>query len=283
MPEELIQVDGHSVQFQRSGHGPAAVLVHGLLGYSFSWRFAVPLLAKAREVFALDMPGSGLSECDSHLDCRLKCAAQRLLEFLDTVGVDYCDLIGSSYGGTTAMMAAALQPSRIRTLTIVSPANPWSRVGRMRLALLRNPMLAAAFPTMARQMSWLNVHFLRRMYGDPAAVTTETIRGYGVPLARRGVLEHAVAIVASWDSDMRELEAALPKIADTPVLILWGSTDRVVDPTSAHRLAERLPKAEIAVIEGVGHLPYEENPEQFSRIVLSFLEKYSEPAVARGK
>jgi pimeloyl-ACP methyl ester carboxylesterase len=173
------------------------------------------------------------------------------------------------------MMAAALQPSRIRTLTIVSPANPWSRVGRKRLALLRNPILAAAFPTMARQMSWLNAHFLRRMYGDPGAVTPETIRGYSIPLARRGVLEHAVAIVGSWDSDMLVLEAALPKIADIPVLILWGSRDRVVDPTSAHHLAERLPRAEATIIEGVGHLPYEENPERFSRIVLSFLDKYS--------
>jgi pimeloyl-ACP methyl ester carboxylesterase len=55
-------------------------------------------------------------------------------------------------------------------------------------------------------------------------------------------------------------------------LLIWGSKDRVVDLRSAEIMAQRLPGARVAVMKGAGHLPYEENPEEFSRIVREFLE-----------
>lgn len=271
--QEWAQVDGAQVCFLRTGSGPALVLVHGLLGYSFSWRFAMPLLRDRREVFALDMPGSGFSDCGIRLDCRLRSAAQRLLAFMDVLGIMSCDLGGSSYGGAIAIMAAAIAPARIRSLMLVSPANPWSRNGRMRLALLRNPVASAVFPGIARPLRWTHAYFHRRMYGDPARIAADTIGGYRRALARPGVLEHAVGIVQSWKADMQELQAALPKIAHIPTLIIWGSRDRVVDPASADFLRQHIPNAEIAVMEGVGHLPYEECPEEFCRIALDFLDR----------
>jgi pimeloyl-ACP methyl ester carboxylesterase len=69
---------------------------------------------------------------------------------------------------------------------------------------------------------------------------------------------------------MRELELALPKMAGVPTLLIWGSKDRVVDLRSGEIMAQRLPGARVAIIEGAGHLPYEEKPEEFSRIVREF-------------
>src|SRR5258708_29529707 len=85
--EESVQVEGWRVRFWRAGSGPALVLVHGLLGYSFSWRHVIRPLASNWEVVAPDMPGSGFSECDSKIDCQLSSAANRLLKFLDAAGV----------------------------------------------------------------------------------------------------------------------------------------------------------------------------------------------------
>src|SRR5215469_17570336 len=192
---ESIQVDGLSVRFQHVGSGPAMILVHGLLAYSFSWRFALPLFAHEREVFALDMPGSGFSDLDPTLDSRVDAAARRLAGFMDAVGIRNCDLVGSSFGGTTSLMLATQQPNRVRTLTLVSPANPWSRIGRKRLALLNIPILGSLFPALARAIHPLSGYCLRRMYGDPRAVTEEAIQGYSLPLRRPGVLEHGVKIV----------------------------------------------------------------------------------------
>lgn len=264
---------GLRVQFRRAGSGPALVLVHGLLGYSFSWRSVIPILACQREVFALDMPGDGFSECRSDLDCRLTGAAHRLLSFLYAAGIQSCDLVGSSCGGATATLLAAMIPSRIRSLVLVSPANPWSKIGRKRLAALRNPVVSLLFPPVARAVRPLHGYFVRRMWGDPRRITPETLRGYALPLVRPGVFEHAIRIVRTWQGDMEDLRAALPRLASIPTLLVWGSRDRVVDPASAEVLKQQIPGAQIAIMQGAGHLPYEESPEEFCRILQKFLSR----------
>jgi pimeloyl-ACP methyl ester carboxylesterase len=275
------QLAGLTVRFQRSGHGPALVLIHGLLGYSFSWRHVFDRFATDREVYALDMPGSGFSDCSRALDPRLAAAAERLLTFLDISGITSCDMVGSSYGGATALFLAAKHPERVRSLTLVSPANPWSRIGRSRLALLRLRTIARIFPPIARKVHALHGLAIRRMYGDPRRLGEETLRGYSLPLMRNGVFEHAVATTQGWYSDMAELESLLPSISEIPVLLLWGSKDRVVDPASAEILTSRLKNSRLAIIEGAGHLPYEECPEEFVTVVSKFLEEFSDARTRR--
>ncbi|HUK47887.1 MAG TPA: alpha/beta fold hydrolase [Terriglobales bacterium] len=271
LPTEHLSCEGSRVECRHAGSGEPVVLVHGLLGYSFSWRSVIPLLTHDWEVFAPDMPGAGFSECRADLDCRLGSAAHRLLALLDAAGIRSCHLVGSSYGGATAVLAAGLAPSRIRSLTLVSPANPWSRIGRKRLALLRNPVMAHFFPKMARSVHPVHRYFVRRMWGDPRRITEETLEGYSRPLIRAGIFEHSVKIVRTWKADMAQLEAMLPKIASIPTLLVWGSKDRVVDPSSAKFLSQALRGARIEIIEGAGHLPYEECPEEFCRILQEFL------------
>jgi pimeloyl-ACP methyl ester carboxylesterase len=279
--ESCLQADGLQMRFWHAGSGPAIVLVHGLLGYSFSWRGVIPILAGEREVFVPDMPGAGFSECRAGLDFRLIGAARRLLTFLEAAGIGSCDLVGSSYGGSTAMMLAGMEPSRVRSLVLVSPANPWSRIGKKRLAMLKNPLIAALFPKLARAARPMHCYFVRRMWGDPGLVTQETLDGYIRPLLRPGVFEHACKIVQTWHADMRELESTISKIAGIPTLLVWGSKDRVVDLQSAEIIAKRLPGARVAVMRGAGHLPYEENPKEFSRIVSEFFRDVRSTDTAR--
>lgn len=269
--EHWTLVEGLRVRFLHAGCGPAIVLVHGLLGYSFNWRHIIPDLAKRHEIFAPDLPGSGFSECSSRLDCSLSASARRLLEFLDALGIQSSELVGSSYGGATAMVAASLDPSRVRRLILVSPANPWSRIGRKRLRLLRAPAIATCFPTIARWARPLQGYFVRRMYGDPRRMTEETLGSHFKPLERIGVLEHAAGIVKTWSEDMSTLTAALPKIAKIPVLLVWGSRDRTVDPASVVPLSRCFEAARVEIVSGAGHLPYEECPREFLAVIEPFL------------
>jgi len=268
--ERWTRVNGLRVRFLHAGSGPAIVLVHGLLGYSSNWRRVIPDLAKSYQVFVPDLPGAGFSECSSKLDCRLSASAARLLEFLDALGIDSADIVGSSYGGATVMVAASVDVTRVRRLVLVSPANPWSRIGRKRLRLLRIPVIAACFPAIGRWARPVQGYFVRRMYGDPARLTEETLISHFQPLERPGVLENGVSIVKTWREDMDVIKAALPKIAKIPTLLVWGSRDRTVDPASAVPLSRCFESARIEVMEGAGHLPYEECPEEFCRILMNF-------------
>jgi pimeloyl-ACP methyl ester carboxylesterase len=272
--ESSVEVDGLNIRYSRAGLGPALVLIHGLLGSSFSWRYAIPMLAQKRTVIALDMPGAGFSDCSPGLDAHLSTAARRLSRFLDAMGIQRCDLMGSSYGGATALRLATLEASRINSTVLVAPANPWSMIGRKRLSALAIPGVGFIFPNLSRRLRFMHGYFVRRMYGNPALVSAETLRGYSLPLARPGVFEHAVKIAQSWHQDMRELKAEMHKASEIPTLLMWGSKDRLVDLDSADVIRKNLRISRTVIIEGAGHLPYEEVPAQFCVPVLDFLQTY---------
>ena len=113
---------------------------------------------------------------------------------------------------------------------------------------------------------------LKRMYGDPKKVTAETLNGYSRMMDVPGTIEYALAVVHSWKEDMRELESRFPLLAEVPALLLWGSLDCAVAPASGYELASRMRNARLTVMHGVGHMPYEESPEEFNRLTLDFLD-----------
>ncbi len=269
--ERWLVLDGYRMRYLYNGSGPPLLLLHGLLGYSFSWRFGLPLLAEKATVYAVDMPGVGFSDRPPNASGSFRAHAERLLRFMDGVGVESCDLLGTSHGGAVAMMAASLAPERVRSLILVAPVNPWSAHGR-RLA----PFLSSA------PVSWLLLRLepclgivhdalLRRLYGDPQRIRPGTLAGYSAPFRIPGTLNYGLGVVRSWNRDLEELESALPRIAGIPILLLWGSRDAAVSPASAEQLRQQFRHCQVEVFDGVGHLPYEEVPEAFNASVISFL------------
>lgn len=270
--EHWITLDGARMRYLRSGVGRPLLLVHGLLGYSFSWRFAIPALSQRATVYAVDMLGVGFSDRPPGLDCCLRSSAERLLRFLDSAAVVSCDLLGTSHGGAVAMMAAAIAPERIRRLILVAPVNPWSAHGRLLARLLSSSVVSTLLPQAAPFMKVTHSLLLRRLYGDTARIRPGTLEGYSAPFDKPGAVEHGLGILRSWSDDLEDLESMLPQIADIPTLLLWGTRDAAVDPDSAVRLSHVFRECRTVMLEGVGHLPYEEVPEEFNTIVSKFLE-----------
>jgi pimeloyl-ACP methyl ester carboxylesterase len=244
-----ITVDGVRWRYQRAGFGPALLLVHGLLGYSFSWRFAIKALAPCATVYAVDLPGAGLSDCRIGMDCRLRSLGQQVL----------------------GMMAAASAHTRFSRLLLVAPANPWSARGKFLSLALSNPVVAPLFTMAAPRLRFVQEHYLRRLYADPDRIRPGTLEGYTQPLLRRGGFDHSLGVLRSWNRDLQELECVLPRIRDIPTLLIWGSCDAAVDPASAGRLKAQFRQCELIMLAGVGHLPYEEAPDDFNPAVVRFL------------
>ena len=220
LPIEDLQMnlDGLNCRYQRAGSGPALVLVHGLMGYSFSWRFAIPVLARQSTVYALDLPGTGFSERSADLDCSLAASAQRLLRFMDQAGITDCDLLGTSHGGALSMMAASLAPQRFRRLILVAPANPWSARGRLLIPFLINPGVAPVFLQLFPHLHLLHDFYFRRLFGDTRRIRPGTLEGYAASMRMPGSFEYALRILRTWKPDMRRLQSAIPSIAHIPTL-----------------------------------------------------------------
>lgn len=262
---------------------PPLVLIHGLLGYSFSWRHNFEVLAQERETYAVDLLGIGYSERPrrGRVDFGLHATAERLLEWLRALGLRDADLLGTSHGGAVAMMMAALEREHgtgtaIGRLVLVAPANPWSRLGARRIAFLGSKLAGwiawLPMPRFDLGLRAARSAALSRMYGDPSKITAETLDGYSQMADLPGTIEYALEVVRSWKQDMRELKSRFPVLAEVPALLLWGSLDRAVAPESAHELAARLRNSRLINMKGIGHMPYEEAPDEFNRLVLDFLD-----------
>jgi len=271
--DHWITLDGARMRYLRDGFGPTLLLLHGLLGYSFSWRYAIPAFAQEYTVHAVDMLGVGFSDRPRGLDCCLHASAQRLLRFLDAAGIVSCDLLGTSHGGAVAMRAAALAPERIKRLVLVAPVNPWSLNGSGMAAFLTKPWVEPLFLRTAPLLRFTHGRLLRNLYGDPRRIRPGTLEGYSAPFSLPGAFEYGLSVLRTWRQDLQDLESSLPKISHIPALLLWGTEDNAVNPASAERLRKEFKDCRVRMLEGVGHLPYEEVPDEFNQAVAAFLGK----------
>jgi pimeloyl-ACP methyl ester carboxylesterase len=275
-----LELNGLRIHYQLLGSGPPLLLVHGLLGGSFCWRSNLAALSGQYTVIAVDLPGAGLSDAPPSTDCGMACQSARLAQFIRTLQLGPVTVIATSWGGAVALRLAiedsALGLSQaspqIRALVLAAPANPWSTFGRRRIAFLNTApggwLLRTFFPISMP----LHALALRRMYADPRRVTDTVSQGYARQIVRPGRAQNALSTLRHWQSDMEVLRAGINKIS-VPVLLINGAEDRAVDPNSLLILRRHLRHCEHISLPGLGHLPFEEAPDQFNPIVLRFLQK----------
>ena len=276
-----MELDGARMRYLRAGSGPALILLHGLMGYSFSWRFAMPALAPYASVYALDMLGAGFSERPK-IDHSMRATALRVLHFAKNLGLSSFDLLGTSRGGAVAMCAASMCTAaecagggdlRVRRLVLVAPVNPYSSHGRWLAPFAGSRIGTPLVRAVVNHAPFLYPYFHQRMYGDRRQIPPGSLEGYKAPLAIPGLFEHGLSIVHTWSADLRELEALLPKLAPIPTLLMWGSKDPAVYISSLKPLAKYFPNSQTVVFPGVGHLPYEECPHEFNEALIKFLSQ----------
>ncbi len=269
--------DGARMRYLRAGSGPALILLHGLLGYSFSWRFTLPALAPYATVFALDLLGAGFSERPRGIDHSMHATALRVLKFIENLGLESFDLLGTSRGGAVAMAVAAEcmkgggSRPRLNRLVLVCPVNPYSPHGKRLAPFFGTRVGAAGFRWVTDRMPFLWPYWHARLYADRSRILPGSLEGYKAPLAIPGLFEHGLSIVRTWTADLRELESLLPTLAPIPTLLIWGSKDPAVYASSMEPLARNFTQVHKVVFPGIGHLPYEECPGEFNQALIRFM------------
>lgn len=169
------------------------------------------------------------------------------------------------------MRAAALAPERVERMILVSPINPWSPRGTLIAPFLSHPAVAPLFLALMPHAKIVHPLLLRRLFGDTRRIRPGTLEGYAAPYEAAGSFEQEVRILKTWNQDLEELRSVLPRIAHIPTLLLWGNRDAAVLPESAEPLRKNLTNCKFVMMDGVGHIPYEEVPEEFNRVVNEFL------------
>jgi len=269
----FVAVNGARMHFLHAGAGQPMLLIHGLVGSSENWRNSIGALAQTASVYAIDQLGMGKSQRIAGLDTGLEATAGRLAAAMDALGLRDADIVGHSHGGAVALMFAARHPERVRRLILFAPANPWSHPADRLVRTFRTRpgrLLARVAPYLPALLQQAG---LERVYGDPGRVPAGSLQGYVEDLRVPGTMRHILDIVRDWFAEMATLQAALPRIADVPALLLWGDRDLVVDPASATQLRSVLPQSELHIVSGGGHILFEEFPQVMNRLMLEWLHR----------
>jgi pimeloyl-ACP methyl ester carboxylesterase len=276
MPELRLrggEVDGLAVNYLVEGRGPAVVLVHGLGGFAESWRHNIPSLAARATVYAVDLPGSGLSgKPPAHYS--LGFFARALHAFLDAVGVTHVSLVGHSLGAAVAVTYALTRPARVERLALLSGCSPgfsWRPGWRARLiaipglgealslcgcaplyrAAIAKCFHAAAADEVAFLVGW---EYALRTNAAARAAWLTTVRSLSTDFVQRR-------------PDYRRAIATL----DLPVLLVHGREDPAVPAAHCAEMAEGFARASVRWLDACGHFPHIEHAQVVNGWLADFL------------
>lgn len=256
------------ISYVESGSGPVALFVHGVLLNGNLWRYQLEELSDVRRCIAVDLLGHGDTEIEPDQDVSVTANANMLVEFLDALHIDQVDLVGNDSGGGIAQIFAALNPSRVRSLTLTNcdTHNNWPpEAFKPFLAMAAAGGLRGALDAMLSDKSvYRSADALGPAYEHPERVTDETIEGYLRPLIRteQRTIDLQRFLAAFDNKHTLAVEEQLREL-NAPTLIVWGTDDIYFDVKWSHWLAETIPgtKRRVELKDARIFFPEERAPE----------------------
>ncbi len=259
----------YTVKFVDVGTGSPIVLVPGIQGRWEWMKPAVDALARRSRVITFSLSDEPTAGGRFDETRGFWCYLDQIADIMDAAGVDRATICGVSYGGLIAAAFAARFPNRVSHLSLVSAIPPaWSPDARVRF-YLRAPLLLSPVFAIASL----------RLYREIAAAAPS----HRIALAM--VLRHGWQVLTHMLSPGRmarrvhllaglDVEEELRKV-DVPTLVLTGEAalDRVVPVHLTREYLRIWPHAHEAALERTGHLGLITRPEEFARLVVSFIER----------
>ena len=263
----FVETEGLRLRYVRQGQGSPVLLLHGFSSSLFTWKDVLPELARSHDVIALDLPGHGASDIPASLTPEL--LARVVPAVLDQLGVPRASFVGNSLGGAIAIAVAARSPARVDRLVLIDSAG-FNFEASKRPALLRalTALPGARLLEHSPRRRWMVSFGLRQVFHDDALVTRERIDEYVVPLLRPRAVRAFQELLGARDA--LGFPGTVAEVQQ-PALVIWGRQDAWIPVSDAEHFRATLPRATAVVLEGCGHMPQEERPQETARLILDFL------------
>jgi pimeloyl-ACP methyl ester carboxylesterase len=240
--EAFIEADGFRIRYRQAGSGSPVVTLHGAGGLRVSRSHE--LLARQHRVIVLEVPGFGESPANER-STSMKDLAGTIAQAATNLGLDRFSLMGNSFGGKLALWLAAQHPERLESLVLVAPA--------------------AIRPERSQPVSpeeWMGL-----MYAHPERQPAKSPVN-PVVLAKQEALVRRLMGPARDE----ELECLFPALK-MPVLVLFGTRDRVIPPDTGRIYREKLPNCHLMLVYDAAHALDADRPEAFASVVGDFLTR----------
>ncbi|MEU6342073.1 alpha/beta hydrolase [Streptomyces sp. NPDC046977] len=269
---EYLAVDGGTIAYEVAGSGPLIVLAHGMGDSRAAYRDAIPpLVAAGYRVAAVDLRGCGESSVDWPAWSRTAIAGD-LLAVIRHLGGPAV-LVGHSISGGAATIAAAQKPSLVTAVVELAPFTRKQsvRLGDLRVKRFRQGMLrllgTGLFGSVPLWRSYLDVAYP----GAKPAHWEERLDRIDSLLREPGRMK---ALQGMGRSAPTDAGAQLGNV-QSPVLVVMASLDPDwAASAEGAAIVDGLPSGlgRLEMIEGAGHYPHDQFPDQVVALVLAFLE-----------
>lgn len=266
LAEEFVTPDG-VVRWARFGAGRPVVLLHGTPFSSFVWRAVAEDLAVDHEVFVWDMLGYGRSEMRPGQDVSLRAQGRIFADLLAEWGLDRPHVVAHDFGGAVALRAHLLHGAEYAALALFDPVavapwgSPFFRLvqehsavferlpGNLHAALVREYLISASSPGLAPDVL--------------DELVSPWLGAQGQPAFYRQIAQN----------DQRFTDEIQHRYADIaiPVSVHWGEDDEWIPPSRGVEMAAAIPRSELHLVPGAGHLVQLDAPGRVLDLVRKFL------------
>lgn len=257
--ERFIQLEQNKIRYLEDGKSSdTIILVHGLGASAERWQYVIPYFSKKYHVIIPDLIGFGYSD-KPIVDYTINFFVKFLVDFLDSLEIKKCIMIGSSLGGQIVAEFAMQYSQILKKMILVSPS------GFMEYSTptLEAYMMAAFNPDERNTRKAFEM-----MYGPNNGVAAnEFLNRMKIPGAQEAFIS-TLMHASRTKIDCEKLSSL-----SIPTLIVWGTQDVVIPPDNAKSFFSCLTNCSYVEMAGCGHVPYVDKPEDFSNIVLEFLSR----------
>ena len=271
MPTETRTIAGRQIRLAEAGPADAPLLVllspfpESILSFMGSWE---ALTAKFR-VIAIDLPGFGASEGDSH-DMSPAAQGAHLAAIFEELDLRDIHLVGPDVGMGAALAYALNHEHRLASMAIGhGPGAP----GPFKLAFMINMLAKFGFMRFSSAMLGAGplIAFSSKLGAIRHQANATQVDDYKSAYAGRS------AEVMHWFKGLRSKASDLAERVhqiDIPTLVFWGELDVMFDPSNAEHLHKALLNSQLQMLPEAGHLAWADQPELFANMIIDWVENH---------
>ena len=279
---EYVDLDGGRIAYDVTGSGPLVVLSHGIGDRRQAYRFLAPKLAQAGyRVVSADLRGHGESSMDwksvtgKEAITRTDVAGD-LLGLIRHLGGPAI-IVGHSISGGAATIAAAEQPDLVSGIVEL---NPFTKTQKVKVGdLVRIRRYRQGLSRLAGLQLFHSLRFWMRYldvaYPTKPADYAEYMAALAAKLREPGRMAEFMKAGKSTPADAG---AQLPNVT-VPALVIMGTLDPdFADPRAeGDAIVAAMPSGQgtVAMVEGAGHYPHAQSPDQVAALVIGFLKEHA--------
>ena len=276
--EHRLTLAGYDTRvLELEGDGLPTLMFHGYGDSADTWRQSLDMLARrGRRAIAVDLPGFGTADRLTHdpILPQLDQFAYAAARYAAGPERELVLAVGNSLGGCVALRLAERHGDQLAGVVGAAPAG--LEMSRLLYLVQRDPVLRSLLALPTPVPGFVLRATVARLYRQfafavPESIEPAVISTFTYHHRQRSRVAHYVDTAHRLIPELRrafELERV-----SVPVLLVWGSKDRLVFVKGAERVLEAVPDSRLEVLDGVGHCPQVEATERFVELLLQFSDE----------